>query len=95
MQAKKIQQILESGTQEAIALAYIINHGSTTVRDLLPKMNCPYSVIKGLRDMGIQIEDCQETRTKRIVRHGKEKEVTERYKRYFLYREPKQMRLAV
>ena len=53
MLEKKINDVLGRGTHESIALAQIIANGKTTVRDLLPKMNCPYSAIKGLRDMGI------------------------------------------
>lgn len=83
---RKIEVVLKNeNTHEAIILKDILNRGFTTVRDLLPKMNCPYSAIRDLQQtFGIALEcDFAERKTK-TVRNGKEIEVSKRFKIYKL-----------
>lgn len=82
---RRINEVLNMGIHESIILRKIINEGSTTVRDLLPYMNYPCGPIRDLHDVyEITLYDVWETRQKKVFRKGKEVEVTERYKRYFL-----------
>lgn len=49
---EKIENVLQKeNTHEAIILRDILQRGFTTVRDLLPKMNCPYSAIRDLQNV--------------------------------------------
>ena len=53
---QKKERIFKRGGQEAAVLKDLISRGYTTVRDLLPIMNCPYAVIRDLKKYGIPIE---------------------------------------
>lgn len=82
---KKINEVLNMGTHESIILRDILLNGSTTVRDLLSKMNCPYSAIRDLqKSFGIPLEFTTEKRVEKVMKKGKEIEVTKPYRRYFL-----------
>lgn len=82
---KRINDVLNMGIQESIVLREIIRNGSTTVRDLTKYMNCPYGAIRDVQKVyRIPLCDCLEKRTKKVMRNGKETQVTERYKRFFL-----------
>lgn len=84
-QLKKINNVLKRNAQESIVLRDILENGSTTVRDLVPKMNCPYGAIRDLqKTYGILLYDSLEKRTKTVIRNGKECKITTPYKRYFL-----------
>jgi len=82
---RKINEVINMGIQESIVLAEIIENGSTTVHDLTPKINCPYSVIRDLqKTFGIKLDFIIEKRMKRAYRKGKVCDITVPYKRYFL-----------
>lgn len=83
---KKIEIVLQNdNTHEAIILKDILQRGFTTVRDLLPKMNCPYSAIRDLQQTsGIPLECDEGMRKTKIFRNGKEIELTKRFKIYKL-----------
>jgi len=83
---KKIEIVLQKeNTHEAIILRDILQRGFTTVRDLLPKMNCPYSAIRDLQKVfGIPIECDEGFRKTTIFRNGKEIELKKRFKIYKL-----------
>lgn len=83
---KKIENVLQKeNTHEAIISRDILQRGFTTVRDLLPKMNCPYSAIRDLQKVfGIPIECDEGLRKTKVFRGGKEIEQTKRFKIYKL-----------
>lgn len=83
---EKIEKVLQTDTQEAIVLKFILNHGSVTVRDLLPKMNYPCGPIRDLQETaGITLLEEWETSEKKVLTpDGKERVKKTRFKRYRL-----------
>ena len=79
----KFEKVLSSGTQETIVLQFLLQRGSVTVRDLLPKMNYPCGPIRDLQSIwGIALEYEWETSEKKVLlEDGKEKTKKTKYKR--------------
>ena len=82
----KFEKVLKSDTQEKIVLKFLLEHGSVTVRDLLPKINYPCGPIRDLQETsGIALIWEWEEKSKTITASdGKEKTKKTRYKRYRL-----------
>lgn len=82
---RKVILVLGMGIHESIVLKNILSNGSTTVRDLQPQMNCPYSAIRDVqRTFDIPLDFIKELRSKNVVRNGKERQIAVPYKRYFI-----------
>lgn len=82
----KFEKVLSSNTQETIVLKFLLQRGSVTVRDLLPKMNYPCGPIRDLQSIwGIALDYEWETAERRILlEDGKEKTKKTKFKRYRL-----------
>lgn len=82
----KFEKVLSSNTQETIVLKFLLQRGSVTVRDLLPKMNYPCGPIRDLQSVfGIALVYDWETKEKTVVSaDGKERTQKIKYKRYRL-----------
>lgn len=82
---RKIISVLKMGIHESIVLRDILSKGSTTVRDLQPQMNCPYSAIRDVqKTFNIPLDFVKDSRQKNVFRNGKEREITVPFRRYFL-----------
>ena len=77
-----------SSSKTAMVLERLKEKGEITAREMEVSpfyVNCPYRIIKNLRDKyGINILDEPVSKTKKVMVGGKLRKVTENYKRYFI-----------
>lgn len=74
-------------SKQQMILEHIKRHGFITARDMVGApfyLNCPHRAIMNLRRQKYAIIDEIITKTKQVIENGKVRNVTTRYKKYFM-----------